>query len=139
MSDDLWELKQRLSKLPNEELIEMVTVAAKDYRQEAIDYATQELRYRHVDLSKLNSQGEEAIEESEREPEAEAASVQPFVPIVGGKCICGGTLRSGTLVAEKELTIIFSDNHEERFVRALACTRCSQISLIVDSETVVSN
>jgi hypothetical protein len=137
MSDDIWELKQRLSKLSNEELIAIVTVASKDYRQEAIDYAKQELKYRRVDLSKLNSEDDEAIDETETAPEAEPEAVDPFVRGVSTKCVCGGALRQGTLVAEKELTIIFSDNHEERFVRVLACSRCSQISLVVDPETVV--
>ena len=135
MSDDLYELKQRLGKLSNEELIEMVTVAAKDYRQEAIDYAKKQLKYRRVDLSKVNAEHEEAIEESPLEPEAE--SVDPLVQGVPTKCLCGGALRPATLVAERELTIIFKDNNEERFVGVLACSQCSQISLVVDSETVV--
>src|SRR5262245_12653349 len=105
MSDDVWELKQRLRKLSNEELIEVVTVAAKDYRQEAIDYAKKELNSRGVDLSKLITEHEEAIEESALEPEAE--SVDPLVQGDATKCLCGGTLRPGTLVAERELTIIF--------------------------------
>jgi hypothetical protein len=46
-------------------------------------------------------------------------------------------LRPGTLVAEKELTIIFSDNHEERFIRVLACNRCLQVSMVVDPDTVI--
>src|SRR6476620_11617286 len=118
MSDDIWELKQRLHKLSDEQLIEIVTVAAKDYRPEAIDYAKAELKYRHVDLSKLDPEDSDPIEEAERVPEAEAESVSadPLVTNVGGQCVCGGSFRQGTLVAEKELTIIFSDNHEERFV-----------------------
>src|SRR5690242_14309734 len=52
MNDDV-ELKQRLSKLSDDELIEMVTVGANDYRQEALDYAKAELKYRRVDWSEL--------------------------------------------------------------------------------------
>ena len=39
MSDDIWELKQRITKLSDDELIDMVTIRAKDYRKEALDYA----------------------------------------------------------------------------------------------------
>jgi len=46
-------------------------------------------------------------------------------------------LRPGTLVAEKELTIIFSDNREERFVRVMACVQCGSLSLSADYDTDV--
>jgi hypothetical protein len=47
-------------------------------------------------------------------------------------------LRAATLVAEKELTVIFSDNREERFVRVMACAQCGQITLIADYENEVA-
>src|SRR5262245_38841751 len=64
MSDELWKLKERLSKMSTDELIEMVTVGAKDYRQEALDYANAELKYRRVDLSDLKAKEAEQAEES---------------------------------------------------------------------------
>ena len=134
MSDDIWQLKQRITKLSDEELIEMVTANAADYRQEPLDYAMEELKYRHVDLTKLQAEEEPAIDDSE--PAADT-DPYPLVAAPSGRCACGGTLRRGTLVAEKELTIIFSDSHEERFVRVLACSRCNQVSMVVDPDTVV--
>jgi hypothetical protein len=123
MSDDIWELKQRITKLSDDELIDMVTVAAKDYRKEALDYAREELKYRHID------------------PEAQPESVNPVFHVVtpaASTCPCGGRLRPGVLVAEKEVTIIFTDTREERFVRVLACARCHQITFTVDNDTVIS-
>ena len=49
MSDDVLELKERISKLSDDQLIDMVTASAGDYRQEALDYAKAELKYRRVD------------------------------------------------------------------------------------------
>jgi hypothetical protein len=146
MSDDIWELKQRITKLSDDELIDMVTVGAKDYRQEALDYAREELKYRHIDRSQLREREEEAVEpetepEAESEPESKPEMVDPVFHVVSpaaATCACGGRLRPGTMVAEKEVTIIFADNHEERFVRVLACSRCRQITLLVDSDTVIS-
>jgi hypothetical protein len=146
MSDDIWELKQRITKLSDDELIDMVTVAAKDYRKEALDYAREELKYRHIDLSKLTAREEDGGElenqpEAESEPEAQQESVGPVFHVVtpaASTCPCGGRLRPGTLVAEKEVTIIFADTREERFVRVLACSRCHQITFAVDNDTVIS-
>jgi len=145
MSDDIWELKQRITKLSDDELIDMVTVAAKDYRKEALDYAREELKYRHVDPSQLRAQEEETDElenepDAESEPEAQPESVNPVFHVVtpaASTCPCGGRLRPGVLVAEKEVTIIFTDTREERFVRVLACARCHQITFTVDNDTVI--
>ncbi len=131
MNDDM-ELKERLSKLSDQELVEMVTVGANDYRQEALDYAKAELKYRRVDWAPLKPTKTEdgaapAIEPTEGVDNASAPA-----------CIaCGGSLRLGTLVAEKELTVIFTDNREERFIRVLACKQCGQVSLYADYETEV--
>ena len=71
MSDEIWQLKQRITKLSDDELIDMVTVAAKNYRKEALEYAREELKYRHIDPSKARVPEEEA-DEPENEPEAES-------------------------------------------------------------------
>jgi hypothetical protein len=134
MAEDSHQLKERLIKLSDEQLIEVVLAAPGEYRQEAIDIAKTELKWRNVEIPKP----EETVE-------AEVpASDDPFrrprlvVPNPGNACIvCGGSLRQGTLVAEKELTVIFGDNHEERFVKVSACTQCGQLSLIVDFDTSV--
>lgn len=110
-----------------------------EYRQDALEIAKAELKWRRVEIP----------EPEEAEPEAEPGSTEvsagPF-PVArpsaapGSGCpFCGGELRAGTLVAEKELTVVFSDTQEERFVKVSACTQCGQISLIADLETDVQN
>jgi hypothetical protein len=137
MGEELQELKDRLVKLSDEQLIEMVLAPQGEYRQEALDIAKAELKWRRVE-----------IPEPEEEPEAitDPVSADPLPGRLGrtreglpeNVClICGGPLRPGTLVAEKEVTVVFSDNHEERFVRVNACTQCGQLSLLVDFETDV--
>jgi hypothetical protein len=133
MSDELQELKQRLSKLSDDELIEMVSRNASDYRQEALDYAKAELKYRRVDWSETTAKAPEPSVGPSPEPQEPASKRQDSTCL-----LCGGRLRTGTLVAEKELTIIFGDMHEERFVRVNACTQCGQLLLVVDYETDVA-
>ena len=48
MLDQWKELRDRFSKLTDEELLKIVTVEAKDYRNEAVDIAKSELRARGV-------------------------------------------------------------------------------------------
>ena len=137
MSDELEELKERIAGHSDEELIEMVTVGSSDYREEALNYARAELQNRGVNWS----EGADS-ETEDKEPPLETKQVpEPMESTDGlprsGCSMCGGSLRVGTLVAEKELTIVFSDNHEERFVRVTACVQCGQVSLIVDYEAEV--
>jgi hypothetical protein len=132
MSNEVLELKERISKLSDDQLIDMVTASAGDYRQEALDYAKAELKYRRVDWS------QPIPEEVEVEADPVADSAETAVAPPGVNCfVCGGRLRQGTLVAEKELTVIFSDNREERFVRVMACVQCGQLSLTADYDTDV--
>ena len=127
--DDTQELKQRLAALSDEELVRMVTEEAADYRKDALDFAKAELRSRGVDFS--------LPEPDENETKGDAnESVDPLRSGRRGGCpSCGGPLRAGTLVGEKEVTIIFSDNKEERFVLLSVCSRCGLVSLAVDLET----
>ena len=46
-------------------------------------------------------------------------------------------MRSGLLFADKEVSIVFADDSEERFVQAFACTSCGDVRLIVDLNTEV--
>ena len=135
---DLKDLKARLSKLSDEELIAMVTTGANDYRQEALDYAAAELKYRRVDIPQIP---DETAEEREEREESGAESAAPDAGRLHSTCIlCGsGRLRPATLVAEKELTLVFGDTHEERFVRVNACSACGHVSLIVDYDTEVES
>ena len=108
------------------EVSEMVAAKAGDYREEAIGYAKAELEARGVDY-------EAPAPPPDSEPDLDRHAQ------VSGCLICGGKLRPGTLVGEKEITIVFADNKEERFVRVDACTQCGNISLAVDNSEDVGN
>ena len=128
--NDTQELKQRLAALSDEKLVRMVTEEAADYRKDALDFAKAELRSRGVDFSLPDDENETKSDANE--------SLDPLRSGRRGGCpSCGGPLRAGTLVGEKEVTIIFSDNKEERFVLLSVCSRCGLVSLAVDLETEV--
>jgi hypothetical protein len=134
VNDDMRELRERIADLTDQELVEMVTVGAGDYRQEALDYARAELRSRGVDFSETQHKEEEAEADFDPFPLTRQAGLPE------SKCgICGGELRAGTLVADKELTIVFGDNREERFIKVTACAQCGQLSLVVDYDTSVGS
>jgi hypothetical protein len=67
MRDNNRELRERIAGLNDKELLEMLTVYARDYRQEALDYARAELRVRGVEFS-------EAPDHEEEPPQADAAT-----------------------------------------------------------------
>src|SRR5437867_400631 len=128
MNEEARELQKRIAQLSDEELLAMVTIESGDYRPEALDYAKAELTARGIDAAKASA----GKTESSDEP------AEPPLDGHGLICLsCGGQMRPGTLVAEKELTIVFPDNHEERFVKVNACTQCGQLSLVADYETDV--
>lgn len=130
--DESKELRLRMSQMSDDELLSIVTREASEYREDALISAKEELRSRGVDYENPPS---ENIARTEAEPEE---SVDPLFPGRSTGCpACNGPLRVGTLVAEKEVTIIFSDNREERFVQVTACSRCGLISMAVDLETEV--
>jgi hypothetical protein len=146
MSEDFQQLKGRLVKYSDEQLIEIVSAPPGDYRQDAIDIAKAELKWRKVEIPEPDEPEEEAAAEPVEEAAAETTydptfleRLRPVREVVPAKgCVfCGGPVTHGTLVAEKELTVVFSDNHEERFVRVNVCTRCGRLSLVVDFETDV--
>src|SRR5215813_5174728 len=116
--DETQKLKERISSLTDDELVTMVTTEAGDYRQEALDFARAELRVRGINETQLS---QDDAEREDDELEGKAASLQgDTVPFDFRKreCLaCASPLRMGTIVAEKEVTIIFSDNREERFIR----------------------
>jgi hypothetical protein len=123
--DELNELKDRISQMSDRELLRIVEVEYADYRKEAIEFAEVELGKRTIPFEKPELDADEDADSI-----APAASKAPC-----GNC--GGVMRSGLLFAEKELTILFSDSNEERFVHAFACTACGDVILIVDLETEV--
>jgi hypothetical protein len=128
MDDELNELKDRISQMSDLELLRIVEVEYADYRKEAIEFAEAELGKRSIPFEKPESPDEAEDSES-------MAPVEVNVPC--GKC--GELMRSGLLFADKELTILFSDSNEERFVQAFVCTACGDVRLVVDLETDVES
>jgi hypothetical protein len=126
MDDELNELKDRISQMSDRELLRIVEVEYADYRKEAIEFAEAELGKRSVPFEKPESSDQTDGTDS-------TAPAESNVPC--GKC--GGVTRSGLLFADKELTILFSDSNEERFVQAFVCTACGDVRLVVDLETEV--
>jgi hypothetical protein len=120
MPDELRGLKKRISKLPSEELLRIVNDDSGGYRAEAVIFAKEELEAR----GPISFQ-ENAIEHG--------STVEQSSRCRG----CGGPMRSGLLSTEKELMIIFTDNGEERYLDALACTECGEVRFVVDFETDV--
>ncbi|HWX40336.1 MAG TPA: hypothetical protein VN345_04225 [Blastocatellia bacterium] len=124
MDDESRALKERIGAMSDEELLKIVGSDSGDYRKEALGFAESELARRGVPMQispgSLYRQGGSAEEESD--------NVCPA---------CRGQLRPGLLFADRELTIIFTDNNEERFVEVWACTECGQVQLAVDFDTDV--
>jgi hypothetical protein len=123
MDEKTRELKQRISEMSDEELLDMVEVDFADYRQQALDFAKSELMARGISFETETAQSE--AEPQERAPRA--------LRCAG----CGESMRPGILFAEKELTVMFTDNDEERFVEVFTCKGCGRVDLRVDYETDV--
>ena len=133
MDPESEELKERICGLTDAQLLQIVTVEANAYRPEAVEFARAELAARRVDYSQPQAATAPALDLPSAVP-AGPDSARTSVSVCAS---CGGPLRAGTLVAEKELTIVFGDNHEERFLLVTACTQCSLVWLFADFETDV--
>ena len=121
-------MRERIRQMSDEELIRMVCDDADQYREDALQYAEAELAARGIEL------------EEEDEPNQQAGD------FIGGRkldeslltcAVCRGRMRAGSLFAQKEVTVLFDDNSEERFVEVLACSNCGQVRLLIDYETDV--
>jgi hypothetical protein len=128
LEDETRELKERITNMTNEELLKIVTVERNDYRREAIDFATSELHTRGV----RHQPGAEIEDEGDDESDA-TVSGKSLLPCE----LCGGAMRVGQMFADRELTIFFPDDDEERFVHAVACDDCGNLRLLVDFETEI--
>jgi hypothetical protein len=127
--EKLNELKERLSQMSDRELLRIVEEEYADYRREAIEFAEQELTKRNVPFESPE------LDEDDDDDDVDAAT-----GVIEGNISCnncGGKMRAGLLFADKELTILFQDNNEERFLQVLVCTSCGEVRLIVDLVTDV--
>jgi len=124
------DLQRHISDLSDEQIIEMLTINSGQYREEALSYARLEANTRGLAIPV-------PVTDSKEPAETAAALTDASAKRVSVCETCGGELRLGTMVGEKEVTIIFADNKEERFVRVTACNQCGRVSMIVDFETVV--
>jgi hypothetical protein len=127
MDDKLQELKDRIREMANEELLKIVTVERGDYRREAIEFATRELERRRVEFDPAD----DVDDDDDDEPDTLSGKSLPACEL------CGGAMRVGQMFADRELTIFFSDEDEERFVQAVACDDCGHVRLLVDFDTEV--
>jgi len=143
MTEEWDKLKERIAGLSTEELLNMVGVEYKDYRPEALQFAMGELDRRGVQYrSPLKSatlpysnDGLAADDEEEDEDE-EGSDDKPAPPICKE---CGAEARLAYLFTDRELTVLFADNSEERFVEVHACKKCGHVSLEIDYETEVES
>jgi hypothetical protein len=131
--EELDELADRISQMSDRELLRIVEVEYNDYRAEALEFAKAELRKRSIPFEEPVPELDEGEQESE-----DTDSTDPIRNI--GPCPeCGGVMRSGLLFADKELTMLFNDDNEERFVQAFACKACGAVRLALDLKTEVES
>jgi hypothetical protein len=130
MEDEIRELKERITGMSNEELLKIVTVERGDYRREAIDFATRELQSRGVPFDPSPDIEDDDDEDNDATATISGKSLLPCE-------LCGGAMRVGQMFADRELTVFFPDDEEERFVQAVACNDCGHLRLLVDFETDV--
>ena len=131
MDEKSRELKERISGMSDQQLLNIVEVDFDDYRQEAIDFAKAELLTRGIEFEEPSSrQDQEDLSRDLVEPE-------PIARRVPTCARCGSRTRLGVLLGESEITILFSDKDEQRFVEAYACVKCGHVQLVVDLETDV--
>lgn len=129
MEDESAELKERISQMSDGELLRIVGPDRNDYVEEAVDFAAQELRVRNIPFeAQPRAAGEASATSNDESSEHEATVIPPCD-------VCRGAMRSGLLFADKEVTMLFQDTEEERFVQALACSTCGEVRLVVDFQT----
>jgi|GEM_PF-1059267 len=135
MEDTLRELKDRITQMSDGELLRIIGPDRDDYRREAIEFAQDELRIRHIPFDEHNDD-----ETVSADDEANEGADRPIAARVMPPCAaCGRPTRRASLYADKELTIYFPDTEEERFVEALVCSACGEVRLVADLSTDVED
>ena len=139
MTDEWERLKNRIAGLSNEELLKMIGPDKKDYRQEALQFATAELDRRGVhyrspmEPSTLYT-APQPFEDENEDDDSQSGTEPAPAPICKQ---CGAEARLAYLFTDREITLVFSDNSEERFLEVHACAKCGHVRLEVDYETDV--
>jgi hypothetical protein len=123
------ELKERISSLSDEELLNIVEVERDDYRKEAIDFARDELTTRGIGFQGADNE-EEVDDEQTTDSEMDTSWATTCER-------CGGKTRPGMLLEDKEITILFTDKDEHRFLELYACSQCGNVQFAVDFDTDV--
>jgi hypothetical protein len=127
---ELSRLRERISELSDEELRQMVEVDYDDYRPEAIEYAKSQMDARGLRYTSPPPTEDEDTDEDEEDEDYELPA-----PLTCTNC--GAGMRLGYLFTERETTIIFADNSEQRFVEMHVCPRCGNVKIVIDMETEV--
>ncbi len=129
MDDELRELRERITRMSDAELWHIVGKDRRQYRDEAIQFAREELDAR---------QAEAADDEDEAADDGDDATATNGVATGRQPCnVCGGQMRRGALFADREITVYFDDTEEERFLEAEVCSACGNVRLVVDLDTDV--
>lgn len=124
------EFKERVAKFSDEELLQIVCEDYDDYHETALQLAEAELNRRGIYLDDDETVAVDA-------QTAHAASLNGSAIKQETCASCGSPMRPAYLFAGKEVTVLFTDNNEERFVNVLACSRCGQLKIAVDYATDV--
>ena len=135
MDEQLRELRDRITQMSDDELLQIVEVEYDDYREEALKFARAELEKRNIPYEEpeLDEAGEAGEAESDESDSRVSAADNLHCDA------CGAAMRAGTLYSDKELSIFFPDKNEERFIHALACKNCGSLKLVVDFNTDVEH
>lgn len=135
MDEKMAALKERISGMSDEELLNVVEVEFNDYRKEAINFAKQELTRRGVEFEEPGN--EEILTGEEEVVTGESANSQVDTTWAETCIRCGGKTRPGVLLEDKEITIFFTDKDEQRFLEVYACRNCGHVQVAVDYESEV--
>jgi hypothetical protein len=129
MDEQTGEIKDRMSRLSDEELLDIVEVEFNDYRKEALEFARQELTRRGIRFEEPETGREENTDQ------AACASVNTSWAETCARC--GGKTRQGVLLENKEITLFLTDRDEHRFLEVYACRKCGYVQLAADFDTDV--
>jgi rubrerythrin len=125
MDEQMSALKERISRLSDEELLQIVEIEFRDYRQEALAFAKHELTRRGIEFEEPNNK-------KARPPEKASQGVTTWAATCAR---CGGKARLAVLFGNTEAVIFFADRDEQRFLEVYVCSQCGQVQVAVDFET----